>query len=145
MGRFLFSVTLFSCRRLSFYAYKEGLTHAEVHFINEKTNEYLYYKLTLKAEAPVTLETVEIQAPLRQLTSREVAITNPLDVAVTFTAGVNNAEVTTPSSFTLPPRGRGEVTLEWRPLLLKDKVSQLTLTSVELGTFIYDLKLQACS
>ncbi|KAL1499824.1 hypothetical protein AB1Y20_012509 [Prymnesium parvum] len=127
---------------LSFYAYKEGVTNAEVHFINEKTGEYLFYKLQLKAQAAGVLETIELQAPLRQLTSRAISLSNPLDIPVTFSATVNNAEVSTPPNLVLQPKARSEFVVEWRPLLVGDKKSQLTLTSAELGTFLYDLKLQ---
>jgi len=41
------------------------------------------------------------------------------------------------------PKARGELMLEWRPLLPREQTSQLTLTSAELGAFVYDLKLQA--
>ena len=36
--------------QLTFYAYKEGTTQAEVHFINEKSGEFLFYKLVVQAQ-----------------------------------------------------------------------------------------------
>ena len=91
---------------LKFYSYKEGVTNAEVHFINERTDEYLYYKLELKAEAPGTLQTIELQAPLRQLCQRALPLVNPLDTEVSFTAAANNAEVVVPATLVVPANGR---------------------------------------
>jgi len=128
---------------LHYYAFKEGMTTAEVHFINDRTGEYLFYTLSLKAEAAGVLQTIPMQAPLRQLTTHMQPVTNPLDVPVTFTASVNNAEVNVPASVTVEPNTKGEVPIEWRPLLPKETTSQLTLASSELGTFVYDLRLVA--
>ena len=108
----------------------QGVTNAEVHFLNEKTGEYIFYKLSLKADAAGVLETIELQAPLRQLTSRMLNVSNPLDVPVTFAASVNNAEVTVPASLTLEPKAKGELHIEWRPLIPREvTTSQLQLTS----------------
>lgn len=128
---------------LGFYAYKEGVTKAEVHFINEKTGEFLFYELALKAEAAGVLDTVEMHAPLRQLTTHELLLTNPLATEATFSVACDNAEVVVPATLTLPPNASDALRLEWRPLLPREKTSRLTLTSPELGTFLYDLKLAA--
>ena len=127
---------------LSFYAFKEGATSAEVYFTNEKTGEFIFYKLQLKADAAGVLETIDIQAPLRQLSHRPLPLSNPLDVPVTFSATVNNAEVVVPSSLTIEPGGKSELPIEWRPLLPRETTSQLKLDSAELGAFAYDLRLK---
>lgn len=128
---------------LSFFAHKEGTTNAEVHFINEKSGEYLFFKITLKAQAAGVLRLISMQAPLRQLSRHTLPLTNPLEVPVTFAASINNAEVAVPSAFTVEAKKKAELTIEWRPLLPRELVSQLSLTSAELGTFLYDLKLCA--
>ena len=38
---------------------------------------------------------------------------------------------------------QGRLPIEWRPLLPKDSTSTLTITSAELGAFVYDLQLKA--
>jgi len=128
---------------LQYYAFKEGATTAEVHFINDKTGEYLFYTVSLKAEAAGVLQAIAMQAPLRQLTSHMLPLHNPLDVPVTYTASVANAEVSVAAELTVEPNGKAELPIEWRPLLPKETTSQLQLTSAELGTFLYDLRLQA--
>jgi len=128
---------------LQFYAFKEGVTTAEVHFINDKTGEYLFYTLSLTAQAAGVLQRIPMQAPLRQLSTHMLPLHNPLADPVAFTASVANPEVAVPPSFTVQPNGKAEFPIQWRPLLPKETVSQLTLTSAELGTFLYDLQLQA--
>jgi len=127
--------------RMGFYAYKEGTYSAEVHFINDKTGEYLFYKLDLKAEPAGVLDSIALQAPLRQLTSHMLPVSNPLATAVTCTAAVNNPEVTVPASISVEPNSKAELPIEWRPLLTKETTSQLTLQSAELGNYTYDLRL----
>jgi len=129
--------------RLQFYAYKEATYNAEVHFINDKTGEYLFYTLTLKTEPAGTLDSIALHAPLRQLTSHNLPLANPLDTPVTFTAAVNNGEVSVPSSLTVEANSKAELPIEWRPLLPKETTSQLTLQSAELGAYTYDLRLVA--
>ena len=128
---------------LNVYCYKEGSTSAEVHFVNEKTGEYLYHRVALKAEAAGVLETVEMRAPLRQLCTHALPLTNPLDASATFTASCDNAEVAVPPSLTLGARASGELRVEWRPLLPRELTSRLKLSSPELGEFLYDLRLAA--
>jgi len=128
---------------LSFYSYKEGTTAAEVHFLNEKTSEYLFYQLSLKAQPADVLQTIDMQAPLRQLTTHDLQLANPLGVPASFTATVDNAEVSIPASITVPAQGQDVLRIEWRPLLPRETTSRLTLTSPELGTYSYDLKLVA--
>jgi hydrocephalus-inducing protein len=89
------------------------------------------------------LDSIAMQAPLRQLTSHMLPLHNPLDAPVTFTASVNNAEVTVAPSITVDAGGKAELPIEWRPLLPKETTSQLSLASAELGDFNYDLRLQA--
>jgi hydrocephalus-inducing protein len=128
---------------LSFSAHKEGATAGQVHFINEKTGEYLFYTLELKAEAAGVLKTLEMNAPLRQLCTQPLPLSNPLDVEAKFTTQCDNAEVTLPPQLVVAPHGSADLRLEWRPLMMREVTSRLTLTSAELGTFMYDLKLSA--
>ena len=129
--------------KLSYFAYKEGPTTGQVHFINDKTGEYVFYNLSLTGAPAGTLSSIPMQAPLRQLTSHMLPIANPLDVPVTFTATVNNPEVTVAPTLEVPANGKAEFPIEWRPLLPQETTSQLSLTSAELGNFNYDLRLQA--
>ena len=128
---------------LSYFAYKEGVTNLEVHFLNEKSGEFLFYKLALTGTAAGALERIEMQAPLRQLSRHLLPLRNPLEAEVSFTASVDRADVTVPASLVVPAGGRAELPIEWRPLLPQDGTATLTLQSAELGAFVYELALTA--
>ena len=56
-----------------------------------------------------------MQAPLRQLTSHMLPLVNPLDTPVTFTAAVNNAEVSVKPTVEVAPNAKVELPIEWWP------------------------------
>ncbi|KAJ3226665.1 hypothetical protein HK099_004409 [Clydaea vesicula] len=127
--------------KLSFYAYKEGVTNAKVTFKNEQTQEFCYYNLTFKSTQPGVIATYELSTVVRQLISKEIVITNPLVTPVTFNATCSSPDITLPHTFTLQPRAEGNVLIEYLPLLPKDQTARATVTSAELGVYQYDLKL----
>jgi P pilus assembly chaperone PapD len=127
--------------QLNFYAFQTGAVPAEIHFLNEKTGEYIFHKLNIKAEAAGVLDTIEMRAPLRQLTTHDLVLSNPLDQDAVFNVSVDSSEVSCPASVTLPAHGNGLVKVEWRPLLTRDQKCRLKVESPQLGTYLYDLKL----
>ena len=114
-----------------------------MHFINEKSGEFLFFKLSVTGTAAGSLELINMQAPLRQLSRHMLPLTNPLEADVSFTAAVDRADVSVPATLVVPAHGRAELPIEWRPLLPKDGTAKLTLQSAELGAFLYDLNLTA--
>ena len=56
-----------------------------MHFLNEKSGEFLFYKLALTGSAAGALERIEMQAPLRQLSRHLLPLRNPLEAEVSFT------------------------------------------------------------
>ena len=126
---------------LGFYAYKPGVTEVEVHFVNERNGEYVFHRLRLEAEPAGVQSTIEMLAPLRQLTAHELALPNPLDVEATFSIKVDSPEVACPAVVTVPPKGHGVAKLEWRPLLPREQTARLTVSSPELGEYLHDVRL----
>jgi len=126
---------------LTLYAYKEGAITGEVHFINEKTGEYLFHKLHVKAEAAGVLETIEMRAPLRQLTMHDLPLANPLDEDTEFNLSVDNSEVACPTSVLVRAKAKGTAHIEWRPLLNREQRCRLKVESPALGVYLYDLML----
>ena len=88
-----------------------------MHFLNEKSGEFLFYKLALTGSAAGALERIEMQAPLRQLSRHLLPLRNPLEAEVAFSASVDRADVSVPASLVVPAGGRAELPIEWRPLL----------------------------
>ncbi|KFQ85082.1 Hydrocephalus-inducing protein, partial [Phoenicopterus ruber ruber] len=88
--------------KLTFLSYKEGVFNTAVTFLNEVTEEYLFYMVTFKATAPGPISTVEMTTAVRQRLSSSVKVDNPLPVPVTFAIDCKVPDVNVPPHFTVP-------------------------------------------
>jgi hypothetical protein len=136
--------------KLTFYAYKEGTTGASVRFTNVLTGEFLFYDLSVTATAPGVVDTLRLEAPVRQTTRRVIRVENPLpaETPITFAPPVCDLP-------TVQVRQLGEMTgaiegcfeVMYRPLVSteveKPTETRLTLSTPELGLYHYDLLLSA--
>ncbi|KAJ3260794.1 hypothetical protein HK103_007357 [Boothiomyces macroporosus] len=129
--------------KFTFYSYREGVTTFKVIFKNETTQEYIFYNINYKSTPPGVISTLEITTPIRQLQTREIVVSNPLPAPVVFTGSCNNSEITLPHTFTIQPKSDTPVVVEFLPLQPKETLSRVVLNSNELGTYQYDLKLNA--
>ncbi|KAJ3270503.1 hypothetical protein HDV01_007759 [Terramyces sp. JEL0728] len=129
--------------KFTFYAYKEGVTTFKVIFKNETTQEYIFFNVNYKCLPPGIISTLEFTSPIRQLHSREIVVSNPLPTPVVFTGSCNISEITIPHTFTIPPKSDFPVQVEFLPLQPKETAGRVILNSNELGTYQYDLKLNA--
>ncbi|KAJ3142605.1 hypothetical protein HK100_000034 [Physocladia obscura] len=129
--------------KLSYYAYKEGVTNAKIIFKNEQTQEFMFYNLAIKSTPPGVISTVDMVTPVRQLCTREIVISNPLSNSVTFNASCNHPDIAVPHTFSAQPKSDGICVVEFLPLQPKDTTARLTITSSDLGVYQYDLKLTA--
>ncbi|KAJ3416712.1 hypothetical protein HDV05_000542 [Chytridiales sp. JEL 0842] len=129
--------------KLNFYSYKEGVTNAKIIFKNEQTQEFSFYNLAFKSTPPGVISTMEMSTTVRQLCSKEVTISNPLAIPVTFNAVCSNPDVSVTHSFSIQPKSESTCLIEYLPLQAKDTNARLTISSAELGIYQYDLKLVA--
>lgn len=148
--------------KVSFFAYKEGVTNVKFSFKNEITGEFLIHVVTFKASAPSSLAAggtstsstlISIppltqfffQTTVRQLSAQELLMRNPLTSPVTFTTtllpSIDNFVI--PHQFVIPPRSEINVFMEYLPLHVKEANARLSINSTELGVFLYDLKFAA--
>ena len=74
----------------------------QVTFLNEVTEEYLYYMVTFKATASGPLSTIEMTTAVRQRVSSTVKVDNPLPAPVTFAIDCKVPDVSVPPHFTVP-------------------------------------------
>jgi hypothetical protein len=144
-GPEIVDVPALSTRECKFqlYSYKEGMVNAKVTFKNETSQEFLFHLFTFKVLPPSVLATVEIETPARQLTCKEITLSNPLQSPVTLNCNGNNSEINVPHTVTIPPKSDGTVPIEFLPLFPKESMARVTFTSQELGSYLYDLKLIA--
>ncbi len=142
--------------KLTFYAYKEGTTLAEVVFKNEQTQEYIPYELSFKSTPAGVLDSLSVKTTVRHPVTASVTLANPLPTPVHFTqtcfylenggGKVACNEIHGPTSFRVPSRTEStEYAFEFLPLRPRDGLARLTLACPELGSFHFDLVLSAAS
>lgn len=83
----------------------------QVTFLNEVTEEYLFYMATFKATASGPISTVEMSTAVRQRASSTVKVDNPLPVPVTFAIDCKVPDVNVPPYFTVPAQSEVGVKL----------------------------------
>lgn len=71
-------------------------------FLNEVTEEYLFYTITFKATASGPIGTVEVSAAVRQNVSSTIKVENPLAAPVVFDVDCEVPDITVPPHFTVP-------------------------------------------
>uniref|UniRef100_A0A8B9BFH4 HYDIN axonemal central pair apparatus protein n=1 Tax=Anser brachyrhynchus TaxID=132585 RepID=A0A8B9BFH4_9AVES len=131
--------------KLTFLSYKEGVFNTMVTFLNEATEEYLFYMITFKATAPGPVGTVEVSAAVRQSVSSAVRVDNPLAVPVVFDVDCKVPDVSVPPHFTVPAQAEvgADLVFEYRPLKVGESTGRLMLHSSDLGSCHYELSLKA--
>ncbi|XP_055892829.1 hydrocephalus-inducing protein homolog isoform X5 [Biomphalaria glabrata] len=129
--------------KLSFYAYKEGISTLKVTFVNEQTQEYQFYEVTFKATKPGVISTIYLATPVRQSVPYTLTLDNPLSNQVTFSISCTVAEVMLPSQLVIPAASQGHLTLEYQPLKVGEVTGRLELNCADLGQYLYDMVLNA--
>ncbi|NXL46323.1 HYDIN protein, partial [Podilymbus podiceps] len=129
--------------KLTFLSYKEGIFSTTVTFLNEVTEEYLFYMVTFKATASGPISTVEMTTAVRQRVSSTVKVDNPLPVPVTFAIDCKVPDVNVPPHFTVPAQSEADLVFEYQPLKMGESTGRLVLQSSDLGSFYYNLHLKA--
>ncbi|NXT87516.1 HYDIN protein, partial [Anhinga rufa] len=129
--------------KLTFLSYKEGVFNTMITFLNEVTNEYLFYMVTFKATTSGPISTLEVTAAVRQRVSSTVKVDNPLPVPVTFAIDCKVPDINVPLHFTVPAESEADLLFEYQPLKMGESTGRLVLHSSDLGSFYYNLLLKA--
>ncbi|XP_071670318.1 hydrocephalus-inducing protein homolog isoform X2 [Patagioenas fasciata] len=129
--------------KLTFYSYKEGVFSAIVTFLNEVTQEYLFYMVTFKATTSGPISTIELTTAVRQRVSSTIKLDNPLPTSVRFTIDCKVPDISVPPHFTVPAQSEADLVLEYQPLKAGESTGRLLLQSIDLGCFYYNLHLKA--
>ena len=149
--------------KLNFYAFREGTTQCEIHLKNETTGEYMFYEVTFKATAAGVLDTIPLNTCVRSVTRHTVDIANPLTVPVEVqmtcaylpepgqkaSGSLQCGDIHGPIKIKLPSASKasgpaiGKYTFDFLPLIEGKRKARMTLSCAELGTFQYDLVLNA--
>jgi hydrocephalus-inducing protein len=134
--------------KLSFFGLKQGESYeSKVTFTNPESGEYIFYNIKANVTEPIVMGEIKLHAPVRQTMQHVLSIENPLsiDKNVTF----DDSNWWNCDDACIRVRRLGEMTgnpecnfeIEFRPLVVisEPKTVRLTIQSVELGEYHYDL------
>ena len=127
--------------KLQFFTYVEGVSKGIVKFLNESTNEYLYYNVTFTSLPPEDISEINLQGPVRQLVSESIVIENPLDMTVTLSGSSDSDQIIFPETVTIEAGLRGIIELSYRPLLVGDHAATVSFACEDLGLYRYKVNL----
>lgn len=71
-------------------------------FLNEVTQEYLFYMVTFKATTSGPISTIKLTTAVRQRVTSTIKLDNPLPTSVRFTIDCKVPDVSVPPHFTVP-------------------------------------------
>ncbi|CAF3321831.1 unnamed protein product [Rotaria socialis] len=134
--------------KLQFYSYKECVQQIKVIFKNEQTQEYVWYDITFKSivdkrNAP-TIANIDLTTHVRQQTSHDIILENPLPNKVTFQGQCSHSDILLPpEQVSIPANSQGSFNFTYMPLKAGKVETRLEMNSVELGLYTYMLTLNA--
>ena len=128
--------------KLAFHSYREGQTRAKVTFTNPETKEYLFYEVEVTATSPEDQGTLVLECPVRQRAEDRILIQNPLDEDVVFSVSCEDHQVMCSEEVVAKARGMAHVDVAFRPILPVESEAKLSITSEQLGSYPYLLRLK---
>ncbi|EGR28756.1 hypothetical protein IMG5_169530, partial [Ichthyophthirius multifiliis] len=132
--------------KLSIFCLKQTSSKITIQYKNVTTFEFLTYKINLTVQPPDFAQKIEMSAIVRETISKLITVINPLsfpiDVKKEMFIVENDNVYINPPSFTIPPNSEFGFEIVFRPLLIKEEQSKVTLNSPELGQFVYLLQLK---
>lgn len=88
---------------------------------------------------------IDLQSVVRESVTKLITIENPLATQVEIKKEMLTVDsevvLLQPNSFVIPPKSEFGFEVVYRPLLAKEENAKITLKSLELGEFVYPLKL----
>ncbi|CAK0825376.1 unnamed protein product [Prorocentrum cordatum] len=127
--------------KFNVYAYREGTAIVGVVFTNPRTDEYVQMQVAFKFVAPRVLDTLTYNVACRQITTKSIAVVNPLSTATTFKCQASHPELRlSPSEFSVLPGAGASVDVIFRPLLPGSGEATVHLRSEHLGVYPYSVK-----
>jgi len=132
--------------KLNFQALRAGVQKFKLTFKEEESGEYIFFQFEIKVEDNKDVEEIELVSPIRERISQGIVIENPTseEVAINrnqFTCTNEYLEIT-PENLTLKAKESREFFINFRPLMISEQQSEITLKNPILGDFKYQLKLK---
>lgn len=137
-----------------FTSYLEGKTKAKVTFHNPLNGEYLFFEIHVATSPAQAVEELSLESPVRQSSRQLITIENPLNSHEPISMGnkgigtdwwyCESKLIRLKEIIPLSGNPEGRYEIEFRPLFVSTSVDfcVLTIKTVELGNFMYKLKLK---
>lgn len=135
---------------LKFFSYTEGTVNVVVRMVNPDTSEYIVYEVVITVSKAAEVETLHLEAPVRQSVKKTITIENPFgaEQTVHFTEKSNwwkcsNPCIRVKQLGELNGRHEGCYEIEYRPIVHSPAPVEdyVTISFVELGEYLYKLVL----
>lgn len=97
----------------------------------------------MRTDSPKPEQTIELKANIRQATSAEITLNNPLSEPISFEVFYTGEGLIGDSSFALEPSSSGTYNLIFSPLVAGQFQGTIGFLNEKVGEFWYDLTLSA--
>lgn len=103
----------------------------------------MWWTVEVRTDSPRPEATIDLKAFIRQATSAEVSLSNPLNEPITFEVFYNGEGLIGDSAFSLEPKSVGTYNLIFSPLAAGAYQGTIGFLNEKVGEFWYDLNLNA--
>jgi len=103
----------------------------------------MWWTVEVRTDSPKPEATIELKAFIRQATSAEISLDNPLNEPITFEVFYNGEGLIGDSAFSLEPKSIGTYNLIFSPLASGAYQGTIGFLNEKVGEFWYDLNLNA--
>lgn len=103
----------------------------------------MWWTVEVRTDSPRPEATIDLKAFIRQATSAEISLSNPLNEPITFEVFYNGEGLIGDSSFSLEPKSIGTYNLIFSPLSSGSYTGTIGFLNEKVGEFWYDLNLNA--
>ena len=132
--------------KLSFRSWKEISCIITINFENPETKEYLYYQINMSSQTADQFSVTTLSGQVRELVTNNLTIVNPLKEDISIQSNQlscdNEYVLIKPNAFTIKAESEISIELIYRPLLVNQINSMITIKSPELGDLKYPLILK---
>jgi len=119
-----------------------GVYTASITF-QDNEERFMWWTVEVRTDSPKPEATIDLKAFIRQATSAEISLSNPLNEPITFEVFYNGEGLIGDSAFGLEPKSVGTYNLIFSPLAAGVAQGTIGFLNERVGEFWYDLHLNA--
>lgn len=119
-----------------------GVYTASITF-QDNEERFMWWTVEVRTDSPRPEATIDLKAFIRQATSAEISLSNPLSEPITFEVFYNGEGLIGDSAFSLEPKSVGTYNLIFSPLASGAYQGTIGFLNEKVGEFWYDLNLNA--